>query len=123
VFVIDTLGELALFYGCADVAFVGGSLQDIGGHNLLEPAAVGTPAVTGPHLHNFSDIAEQLERAGGLRIAADADGVGEALAQLLADEGARAAMAAAARTLVDQGRGALQRTLQRVEADLPEPAA
>ena len=123
VFVIDTLGELTLFYGCADVAFVGGSLQDIGGHNLLEPAAVGTPAVTGPHLHNFSDIAEQLERAGGLRIAADADGVGEALAQLLADENARAAMAAAARALVDQGRGALQRTLQRVEADLPEPAA
>src|SRR5690606_31273289 len=57
VFVIDTLGELASFYRCAQVAFVGGSLQDIGGHNLLEPASAGTPVVTGPHLHNFSDIA------------------------------------------------------------------
>ena len=54
VFVIDTLGELMPFYGCARVAFVGGSLQDVGGHNLLEPAAVGTAVVSGPHLHNFS---------------------------------------------------------------------
>ena len=59
VFVIDTLGELMSFYACADVAFVGGSLQAIGGHNLLEPAAVGTAIVTGPHLHNFAEIARR----------------------------------------------------------------
>ena len=58
VFVVDTLGELMTFYACADVAFVGGSLQPIGGHNLLEPAAVGTAIVTGPHLHNFAEIAQ-----------------------------------------------------------------
>src|SRR3546814_6208180 len=62
VFVVDTLGELMDFYACAQVAFVGGSLQDIGGHNMLEPAAVGTAVVTGPHLHNFADIARQLRR-------------------------------------------------------------
>ena len=103
-----------LFYACADVAFVGGSLQDIGGHNLLEPAAAGIAIVTGPHLHNFSDIAAQLEQAGALRIGADAQAVGDDIAALLEDADARARMAAAARALVEQGRGALQRTLAAI---------
>ena len=120
VFVIDTLGELMLFYACADVAFVGGSLQDIGGHNLLEPAAVGAAIVTGPHLHNFSDIAAQLEQAGALRIAADAQAVGDDIAALLEDASARMRMTAPARALVEQGRGTLQRTLAAIAGDLPE---
>ncbi|MEO6264502.1 MAG: lipid IV(A) 3-deoxy-D-manno-octulosonic acid transferase [Luteimonas sp.] len=119
VFVVDTLGELMSFYPCADAAFVGGSLQDVGGHNLLEPAVVGTAVVTGPHLHNFSDIAAQLTQAGALRIGADAAEVGEHIANLLADSDARAAMVAAARVLVEQGRGALQRTLASIASDLP----
>ena len=73
VFVIDTLGELLRFYACAQVAFVGGSLQAIGGHNLLEPAATGTAIVSGPHLHNFADIARRLREAGAMRIVADAE--------------------------------------------------
>ena len=119
VFVIDTLGELMRFYSCAQVAFVGGSLQEVGGHNLLEPAAVGTAIVSGPHLHNFSDIAAQLAEAGALRIGPDVDGVGGHVAQLLADVAARDAMVTAARALVEQGRGALQRTLAAVAPDLP----
>lgn len=119
VFVIDTLGELMAFYGCADVAFVGGSLQDIGGHNLLEPAVAGTAIVSGPHLHNFSDIAAQLTQAGAMRVGADAQAVGDHVVALLGDAAARAAMLASARTLVDQGRGALQRTLAGIAADLP----
>lgn len=119
VFVIDTLGELALFYGCAQVAFVGGSLQPVGGHNLLEPAAAGTAVVTGPHLHNFADIARQLEAAGALRIGADADAVGAEVAALLADVDARARMADAARGLLERGRGALARTLAAIDPDLP----
>lgn len=122
VFVIDTLGELMSFYACADVAFVGGSLQPIGGHNLLEPAAVGTATVTGPHLHNFSDIAAQMRKADALRVVADADAAAVALEALLADEGERARMASAGRALVEQGRGALQRTLHLVEAELFEIA-
>ena len=121
VFVLDTLGELGLFFACADVAFVGGSLQDIGGHNLLEPAAVGVPVVTGPHLQNFTDIARQLGKAGALRIGADADAVHDHLAQLLGDADARAVMAEAGRALVEAGRGALQRTLALIEDDLPVP--
>ena len=123
VFVIDTLGELALFYGCAQVAFVGGSLQPVGGHNLLEPAAAGTPVVTGPHLHNFADIARQMQAAGALRVCDDAQAVGDALDALLADPAARAAMAAAGRRLLEQGRGALARTLGTIAADLPPRGA
>jgi 3-deoxy-D-manno-octulosonic-acid transferase len=114
VFVIDTLGELMSFYACADVAFVGGSLQPVGGHNLLEPAAIGTAIVTGPHLHNFSDIAEQLGNAHALRIGADVDAVAAQIEALLDDDQERAQMVAAGRALVEQGRGALQRTLRLV---------
>lgn len=121
VFVIDTLGELVSFYGCAQVAFVGGSLQDIGGHNLLEPAAAGTAVVTGPHLHNFADIAARMRAAGALRVGADDGEVGRDVATLLADGEARAAMVAAAHALVEEGRGALNRTLGLVAADLPPP--
>ncbi len=111
VFVIDTLGELMSFYACADVAFVGGSLQPVGGHNLLEPAAVGTAIVTGPHLHNFSDIAEQLRQADAVRIVPDVAAAAAELERLLADPSSRERMVAAGRTLVEQGRGALRRTI------------
>jgi 3-deoxy-D-manno-octulosonic-acid transferase len=123
VFVIDTLGELARFYACADVAFVGGSLEDIGGHNLLEPAAAGTAMATGPHRRNFADIAAQLQAAGALRIGAGEAAVGDALETLLADPDARAAMASAAQELLAQGRGALQRTLRIVEGMAPAAKA
>ena len=119
VFVIDTLGELAHFYACAGVAFVGGSLQPVGGHNLLEPAALGVPVVTGPHLHNFADIARRMDEAGALRIGADADAVGAALEALLADDAVRAAMAAEGLRLVKEGRGALARTLEMITPELP----
>jgi 3-deoxy-D-manno-octulosonic-acid transferase len=123
VFVIDTIGELASFYACASVAFVGGSLQDIGGHNLLEPAAAGTAVVTGPHLHNFADIAARMRSAGALRVGANAREVAAHLAALLEDGDARAAMAAAAHALVEEGRGALNRTLDLIERELPgQPA-
>ena len=119
VFVIDTLGELMAFFACAQVAFVGGSLQAIGGHNLLEPAAVGTAVVTGPHLHNFAEISRRMDEAGALRIGADAEAVGAALEALLADPALRQAMVQAGGELVEQGRGALQRTLALVGDHLP----
>ena len=121
VFVIDTLGVLVPFYGCADVAVVGGSLQDIGGHNLLEPASAGTAVVTGPHLHNFLDIAARMRTAGALRVGKDATGVGDHIAGLLEDDVARKRMAVAGQALVEEGRGALNRTLDLVAADLPPP--
>ena len=119
---IDTLGELSAFYACADIAFVGGSLQAIGGHNLLEPAAVGTPVVTGPHLHNFVEIAKRLKEAGALEVGHDARAVAAILRRLLADPQARAQMARNGCELVEHGRGALARTLAMIDSDLPQPA-
>ncbi|TBR12681.1 MAG: 3-deoxy-D-manno-octulosonic acid transferase [Lysobacter sp.] len=122
VFVIDTLGDLPGFYACADVAFVGGSLQPIGGHNLLEPAAARTAIVTGPHLHNFADISHRLLAAKALLIGANAQAVGAAIEQLLDDDVRRHAMTEAAFDLVASGRGALERTLALVAGDLPPGA-
>lgn len=119
VFVVDTLGELMAFYACADVAFVGGSLQAIGGHNLLEPAAVGTAMVTGPHLHNFAEISRRLQEAQALEIGADSEAVAGLVDGLLKDGPRRQAMVEAGHALVKQGRGALARTLEMIAEDLP----
>lgn len=122
VFVVDTLGELLSFYACADVAFVGGSLQAVGGHNLLEPAAAGTPIVTGPHLHNFAEIAQRLDAVGAVRIGVDIDAVAAELAALLGDPDERARMAQAGHELVESGRGALAQTLTLLQPALPAVA-
>ena len=109
-FVIDTLGELQAFFNVADVAFVGGSLQDIGGHNLLEPAAAGVPIITGTHLHNFAEIASQLRQVDAMRVVESGDALADALDALLAEPQARERMGKAGRELVESGRGALART-------------
>ena len=119
VFVVNTLGELMGFFACADVAFVGGSLQPIGGHNLLEPAAMGTAVVTGPHLHNFSEISRRMREAGALRIGRDVQEVGDALAQLLDASGEREAMVDAGLRLVANGRGAVDHILALITEHLP----
>ncbi len=119
VFVIDTLGELAHFYACASVAFVGGSLQAIGGHNLLEPAATHTAILSGPHLHNFADIAKRLREADAMRIVADAGELGRTVVDLFEDPQARAQMSANAYRLLEEGRGALARTIALIEPALP----
>lgn len=119
VFVIDTLGELTSFYACASVAFVGGSLQPIGGHNLLEPAATGTAILSGPQLHNFVDIAHRLREAQAMRVVDDAASLAQALAALFDDANAREAMAANAARLLEDGRGALDRTLALIAPVLP----
>ena len=119
VFVLNTLGELMAFYACARVAFVGGSLQPIGGHNLLEPAAMGVAAITGPHLHNFAEISRRMDEAGALRICADAQAVGATVEQLLENDVERERMIEAGRALVANGRGALERTLELITPQLP----
>ncbi|MCL7715654.1 lipid IV(A) 3-deoxy-D-manno-octulosonic acid transferase [Stenotrophomonas mori] len=120
-FVIDTLGELVPFFACAQVAFVGGSLQPIGGHNLLEPAAMGAAVITGPHLHNFAEISRRMNEAGALRICRTADDLGAALVHLLEDAPARARMVDAGLELVADGRGALERILALIGPRLPAP--
>ena len=122
VFVVDTLGELLSFYACAPVAFVGGSLQAIGGHNLLEPAATGSAILSGPHLHNFADIARRLREAKAMRVVNDAAALAVALRGLFDDAAARRELADNAARLLADGRGALARTLALIEPALPATA-
>ncbi|MFN7182803.1 MAG: lipid IV(A) 3-deoxy-D-manno-octulosonic acid transferase [Thermomonas haemolytica] len=120
VFVVDTLGELLRFYACAQVAFVGGSLQAIGGHNLLEPAATGTAILSGPHLHNFADISRRLREAHAMQLVADAPALAQALVRLFGHPEECEAMTGAARRLLEEGRGALARTLALIAPLLPD---
>lgn len=118
VYLGDTMGELPLMLAAADVAFVGGSLVKVGGHNLLEPAALGKPCLTGPAYFNFSDITRQLVAQGGAALVADAAALGEKVSELLADEGERRQMGEQARAVVLRNQGALARTLSYCLASL-----
>ncbi|AZZ94422.1 3-deoxy-D-manno-octulosonic acid transferase [Hahella sp. KA22] len=115
----DTMGELLRFYAAADLAFVGGSLVDTGGHNPLEPAAVGKPVLMGPAVFNFTDICAQLAQAQGLRFV-ERGTLGDVLSALCDDEAARLRMGEAASTVVNDNRGALDRLLDGVLRRAPE---
>ncbi len=118
VLVLDTLGELPRFYAAADIAYVGGSLVPVGGHNLLEPAALGVPVLAGPHLDNVTDIAELLRAAGGLTVVPDAPALGEAFLWLAANPVTRKHIGQAAQQSVIANRGTLARTMKLVEEQL-----
>lgn len=111
VLVGDTMGELVMLYACADVAFVGGSLVPNGGHNYLEPAALGLPVLSGPHRFNFTEISELLEGAGALQVVSDERALALAVQALLGDEAARERAGAAGRSVVQDNQGALERLL------------
>lgn len=107
----DTMGELLFLYALADSAFVGGSLVANGGHNLLEPAALGKPVLSGPHLFNFLEIAAQLRAAGALSEVADADALAQRVAQLWREPETADAMRAAGLAVMQANQGALARLL------------
>jgi 3-deoxy-D-manno-octulosonic-acid transferase len=122
VVVLDTIGELAQVYQVATVVFVGGSLVDAGGHNILEPAVFGKPIVFGPHMHNFAEIARTfIENRGAIQVQADAE-LENVLVELLSDPVKRAGLGAAARALVEANRGARARTLAVITQLLPSDA-
>lgn len=112
----DTMGELLFLFALADVAFVGGSLVPTGGHNLLEPAALGKPVLTGPHLFNFLDIAAQLRDAGAL---VEIDSAAQLSAEILSfwNDATRAEQARAAGLgVLRNNQGALGRLLAALGA-------
>ena len=115
VLLLDSLGELLEFYAAGDVAFVGGSLVSIGGHNLLEPAALGVPALTGPHNFNGPEVAQLLISRGAARMVHNPRELGAAVSSLLADPGERERMGALGRGSVEASRGALGRLLELIE--------
>jgi 3-deoxy-D-manno-octulosonic-acid transferase len=115
VLLLDTLGELLDFYAAADLAFVGGSLVPVGGHNLLEPAALGIPVLTGPYNTNSEETARLLIAQGAAEVVRDAAELTQRVSALLADPAARSAIGAAGRASVDSNRGALEKLLGLIE--------
>ena len=114
----DTLGELLLFYAAADVAFIGGSLKPLGGQNLLESLAVGTPVVFGPHMFNFSDISRMSLECGAARSVIDAASLADAVARWLVNDAERRDAGDAGRRMVEENRGALDKTLALLDSVL-----
>ncbi|EPM84137.1 3-deoxy-D-manno-octulosonic-acid transferase, partial [Pseudomonas syringae pv. actinidiae ICMP 18886] len=110
----DTMGELLFLYALADIAFVGGSLVPNGGHNLLEPAALAKPLLSGPHLFNFLEIAAMLRTAGALQEVGDATALAAALQHLIAHPQEARSMADAGLAVMKANQGALQRLLDGI---------
>jgi 3-deoxy-D-manno-octulosonic-acid transferase len=123
VLLVDTLGELMQFYASADLAFVGGSLVPVGGHNLLEPAALGLATLTGPHNFNAQEIADMLIEAGAVQVVSDETALREGVEALLRDPTERARRGQIGREAVERNRGALARLLTLIDPVLQRPAA
>ena len=115
VLLVDTLGELLDFYAASDVAFVGGSLVPIGGHNLLEPAALGLPILTGPHHSNGAAVAQTLIERGGLEIVHSVSELASKVVQWLADSEERERIGGLARMAVQDNRGSLARLVDLIQ--------
>jgi len=123
VLLVDTLGELMMFYAAADIAFVGGSLiATVGGHNLLEPAVLERPILVGPHNFNAPDIAQLMIESGAAREVNSSEQLAAAILELGADRAARADMGARASAIVTANRGALSRVMELIEALLQAPS-
>jgi len=110
----DSMGELMTWFSACDVAFIGGSLIERGGHNPLEPAAVAKPILSGPHIFNFTSVYETLEQADACLITQDIDMLSASLQQLFDDSALRRTMGDAAKDVVNQHQAALSRHLARI---------
>ncbi|MEQ8234483.1 MAG: lipid IV(A) 3-deoxy-D-manno-octulosonic acid transferase [Gammaproteobacteria bacterium] len=121
IYLVDVMGELPRFYAAADVAFVGGSLLPYGGQNVLEPAALGTPVLSGPHTHNFAEICALLRDAGALVVVEDVDALVAGAGHWLRDSNERDRVGRIAEGVVRTHRGATARTLELIESRLPAP--
>lgn len=123
VVLVDRIGVLLPCYAAAAVAFVGGSLVNIGGHNLLEPAAIGKAVLAGPHLHQQAEAATALGQADAMITVADATELAAAIDALWRNPERALALGRKAMTAVESGRGSLRRTLKLLESHLPAARA
>jgi len=125
-FVIDTLGELLTFYAGCDVAFVAGSFDPIGGHNVLEPAALSRPVLVGPHTFNFEEITESMLASGAALRVANPSALGDTVVRLFGDAAARERMGRSGLEVVQSERGAVDRVIAIIDdavGDLSESPA
>jgi 3-deoxy-D-manno-octulosonic-acid transferase len=107
----DSMGEMAAYYSMCDVAFIGGSLQAMGGQNLIEACAQGKPVVMGPSIYNFSDAARLAMEAGAMWQGEDAEAVMRAVRELLLNDAMRESASHAARTFARAHSGATEKTM------------
>ena len=114
-FVIDSIGELMNYYACADLTFVGGSFGEQGGHNPLEPAALGKPVLLGPNMDNAREIASLLRHCNAARRVTSQQEFQHTAEQILSDGTLRDSMGQAGRNLLAQNKGALNLTLDAVK--------
>jgi 3-deoxy-D-manno-octulosonic-acid transferase len=114
VVLLDTIGELRAFYSACDIAFVGGSLVKVGGHNLLEPAAMKKPVIFSRYMFNFKEISEALIHAGGGLMVKDKEELYAKLDNLLSDKQLSAAMGEKAFKVIAANSGATARTIDAV---------
>ncbi len=115
VFLGDTMGELTLFYAASDVAFVAGSLVPVGGHNLLEPAALGLPLLSGPHVFNAQEIADMFVDKGACTLVQDSAELAAAVDDLLSEPEAASRLGNAGRDILERNRGSLARLMAMIE--------
>jgi len=114
----DTMGELLKLLGASDVAFIGGSLEPVGGHNMLEALAVGTPAITGPHVINFQVVADLLTELEVLATVTTPLGLGQTALSMLQDDSCRKELAEKGLRVVKENRGAMGRLLNIIRSYL-----
>ena len=121
IYLADTMGEMPLLFQTADLAFMGGSLVPVGGHNLLEPASLGKPTLIGPHYFNFNEVTRQLCEKKGCHVVASSDELAQELIALLRDEAMRQQMGMAAFDVVAANQGALLKTRLAISEHLALP--
>ncbi|HIG78815.1 MAG TPA: 3-deoxy-D-manno-octulosonic acid transferase [Cycloclasticus sp.] len=114
VFLLDTLGELKLYYATVDVAFIGGSFVPVGGHNMLEAAGLSVPVLFGPHVHNFTEISERLLAVKAAIQVEDKEQLAEQVISLLEHSEKRDEMGVAGRAFVEQNQGAVNKVAKRI---------
>jgi len=115
VVLLDTIGELRAFYGICDIAFVGGSFVKVGGHNLLEPAAMKKPVLFSSYMFNFKEISEAIIKAGGGFLVKDKEELYKKLDMLLSDKGLSASMGRKAFSVIEANSGATATTIRLVQ--------
>lgn len=119
VFLLDVLGQLPAYYAASDLAFVGGSLVPVGGHNMLEPASLGIPILTGQHVFNFTEVVRLLEAQGALVRVNDAAQMSQKVIALLHDGNLRDEMGQRARQVMQQNQGSIHRIAALLKKYIP----
>lgn len=118
IYLADTMGELKMLYAASDAAFVGGSMVPVGGHNILEAAAVGTPVLFGPYMANFKEIAEGVLRQDAAIQCLNKNEIVSAIAALYADPAYRQSLADKGKSFVRQNQGAISRVFDCLDQDI-----